>query len=234
MQRTVINSGVYGISLFVFLLQSATVSSDFSTLSSEHVETYLLQCGFVDVQQLDSTIKVDLKYAREDNFMGSNVYGNMRKCFLQKKPAEMLFAANRNLKAIRPDLSFLVVDGLRPRHVQRKMWELVKGTPMQPYVADPRFGSMHNYGCAVDITLIDELGNQLDMGTPVDHFGIRAQVRLEKTLLQQGKLTSEQVANRILLREVMTSAGFIPLAIEWWHFEAFDKEYIRRNFTIIE
>lgn len=72
------------------------------------------------------------------------------------------------------------------------------------------------------------------MGTPVDHFGILAQPRYESRFLKEGKLTAEQVSNRRLLREVMLAAGFHPIAIEWWHFEAFAKKDIRKTYSIVE
>jgi D-alanyl-D-alanine dipeptidase len=202
-----------------------------SSLSS--FEKDLIARGLVDIQQLDSTIKVDLKYARSDNFMKINVYGDFNKGYLQQDPARKLVLAGKFLKKIRPDLSLLVVDALRPLHVQQKMWGLLQGTPMQRYVANPRFGSMHNYGCAVDITIVDQNGTRLDMGTPMDLFGRLSEVRLENKHLKQGKLTIEHIRNRKLLRQVMISAGFNPIPIEWWHFEAFEKDYIRKTYSII-
>lgn len=197
-------------------------------------EQQIVAAGFVDVQEIDPTLKVELKYASTDNFMGVNVYGDFRRAYLRREAAEKLARANRILKALDPALSLLVVDALRPRHVQRKMRTLLEGTPMRNYVADPRSGSMHNYGCAVDITIVDGQGERLDMGTPMDHFGILAQPRHEARFLKEGRLTSRQIANRRLLRRVMTEAGFRPLPIEWWHFEAFDKKVIRATYTIIE
>lgn len=197
-------------------------------------EEKLRRMGFVDVQQLDSTIGVELKYARTTNFMHANVYGDLDKCYLRREAAVKLAAANALLKREHPRLTLLVVDGLRPRHVQRKMWRLVKDTPMRGYVANPRWGSMHNYGCAVDVTVADSSGNRLDMGTPVDHFGPLAQPRLEETYLKRGKLTRQQIANRLILRNAMLSAGFHPLAIEWWHFNALPKDSVRRKYSIVE
>jgi zinc D-Ala-D-Ala dipeptidase len=190
--------------------------------------------GLVNVRDIDPTLAVDLKYASPDNFMGEDVYGDLRDCYLVAEAALMLKDAHDRLKQRHPDLRLLLVDGLRPRRVQHRMWDIVKDTPMRRYVADPTAGSMHNYGAAVDITIIDGNGNRLDMGTPVDHFGILAQPREEERFLREGQLTEQQVANRRLLREVMTEAGFIPLAIEWWHFDAFDKATVRSRFAIIE
>ena len=197
-------------------------------------ESSLFASGLVKIRDLDSTIVVELKYAVPQNFMGLNVYGELRDCYLQAEAARKLVEANRILKSIRPDLSLLVADGFRPRHVQRRMWELVKDTPQRNYVANPAGGSMHNYGCAVDITICDKDHKRLDMGTPIDHFGPLSQVRLEQKHLREGLLTREQVENRRLLRQVMTRAGFRQLPIEWWHYDAFDKKVVRARFPIME
>jgi len=198
------------------------------------LEARLRELGVVDVRAVDPTIACDLKYSSADNFMGRDVYGAVDQCFLLRQAAIRLAVANAELRSRRPDHRLLVVDGLRPRGVQRRMWALVEGTPQQPYVANPRRGSMHNHGAAVDLTIVDRDGRRLDMGTPMDHFGPLAQPRLERHYLEEGALTPEQVANRLLLREVMVKAGFRVLQIEWWHFNAWDKEYVRSHFPIIE
>jgi zinc D-Ala-D-Ala dipeptidase len=198
------------------------------------LERTLLAQGLVDVQSIDPMLLVELKYARSDNFMGQSVYGELRRCYLQPEAARMLEKASGLLTAHDPGLRLLLVDGVRPRSVQRRMWEIVQGTPMRPYVANPAGGSMHNYGAAVDLTLATAEGVRLDMGTEIDHFGILAQPREEERFLRQGLLTQEQIANRRLLRRVMVEAGFRPLAIEWWHFDAFAKEETRSRFAIVE
>lgn len=197
-------------------------------------ERKLVSMGFVDVQEIDPSIQVALKYACAENFTGVNLYGELNKGYLRREPAEMLASANRNLKRLRPDLSILLADGVRPRHVQWKMWETLKGMDRQGYVADPRRGSMHNYGCAVDVTLVNEKGETLDMGTPMDHFGILSQPRHEERFLKEKKLNARQIENRALLRRVMTEAGFHILAIEWWHFDAFPRETVRKRYSIVE
>ncbi len=217
----------------VFMLLSTTAAVH----ASEPVVTLemkLIGQGLVDVQTLDSTLFVELKYADTSNFMKKNVYGDLRKCYLRPAAAAKLVRANAWLRDTHPGLRILVADGVRPRHVQRAMWKLVANTPQQRYVANPRWGSMHNYGCAVDVTLADSLGNRLDMGTPVDYFGPLAQPRLEARYLKEGRLTRKQIANRAILRKAMKAAGFYPIAIEWWHFNAFEKSHIRKHFSIIE
>lgn len=218
------------------LLSNAVLSGSEKVLGPTGVSAYdaLIQRGLVDIQSVDSMILVQLKYSDSSNFMGVDVYGDLESCFLQKNAALKLADASRILRSKHPGYRLLVVDGLRPRSIQYKMWNIVKHTPMQRYVANPRFGSMHNYGCAVDLTIADSSGNRLDMGTQMDHFGMLAQPVLESRFLKEKKLTEEQVANRRILRDVMVAAGFHPIAIEWWHFEAFEKDYIRTTFDIIE
>ncbi|MGI5862535.1 MAG: M15 family metallopeptidase [Myxococcales bacterium] len=194
----------------------------------------LARRGMVDVSELAPKVLVRLKYSVADNFMGEAVYGPDRACWLQREAAEKLAAAQRELTRRRPGWRLLLGDCLRPRAVQRRMWSLVAGTPKQRYVARPDPGSMHNHGAAVDVSIADETGAALDMGTPFDHFGPLAQPLIESRYLVEGRLTREQVENRQLLREVMTAAGWRGIRIEWWHFEAFPVREIRARFPIVE
>lgn len=197
-------------------------------------ESILKGMGLVDVQQDCPEVLVDLKYSSPDNFVGQDVYGDLDKCFLQKGASAKLAAAQRKLRKLRPGWRLLVFDGARPRRIQARFFAIVKGTPQRQYVADPARGSIHNYGAAVDLTIVDADGRELDMGTPFDFFGELAQPRLESELLAQGKLTRKQLDNRLLLRNVMTSAGFLPISNEWWHFDAFPPKEVRARFKIIE
>jgi D-alanyl-D-alanine dipeptidase len=190
--------------------------------------------GLVDVQMICPDIVVELKYATMDNFLHKNIYGNLKKCYLLKEAALKLAAAQKGLAALKPGWRLKIYDGARPRCIQVAMWEVVKGTPQQPFVANPETGSIHNYGAAVDMSVVDEKGQELDMGTPFDFFGDLAQPRWEDTFLKQGKLTAEQVQNRRLLRKVMTEAGFISISSEWWHFNALSNDEVRKRFKIIE
>ena len=179
-------------------------------------------------------VRILLKYATEDNFTGENLYGDFRRCFLHVIAWNKLKLAGEYLREERPDLSFLVYDGLRPRSVQRRMWEKVRGGPEQAYVADPERGSVHNFGLALDLTLQDAAGRPLDMGTPFDSFTPLSEPHREEEMLRSGKLTTAQLENRLLLRRVMTRAGFIQLPNEWWHFDALPSYEARRGFRIIE
>jgi len=189
--------------------------------------------GLVDAGQGAPRLLVKLVYSSADNFLKRDVYGDLDRCYLQRDAARMLARAAADLGRMRPELRLLAYDCARPLSVQKQMWKLVRGTPSQPYVANPKSGSMHNLGCAVDLTLARADGRPLDMGTPFDYTGRRAQPRLERALHLAGKLTSEQWANRLLLRQVMVRAGFIQLAIEWWHFDCTSKAKARKRYRQI-
>lgn len=190
----------------------------------------------VDAASLVPGLHVELKYATADNFLGRNVYGDLCQCYLQPQAARKLARAQQLLAAERPGFRLHVYDCARPRHVQIEMWARVKGTGKEPYVANPygRTGSIHNYGGAVDLTVDDAHGKPLDMGTPFDFFGDLAHIDAEQALVQRGRLTTAQVANRQLLRRVMTGAGFLTLREEWWHFNSLSPAETRRRYRIIE
>ena len=179
-------------------------------------------------------VRVELRYASADNFMGENLYGEFRTAYLHRDAYAKLERASVRLQAERPGWKLLVFDALRPRSVQRRLFEKVRGTPRQRYVAPPEPGSVHNFGLAVDLSLQDGEGREVDMGTPYDEFTERAQPRHEERLLRSGELTAPQVAHRRLLRRVMEQAGFRPLAIEWWHFDALPGAEVRARYRIVE
>ncbi len=192
---------------------------------------------FVDISTFPHVL-IDLRYAGINNFMKTDlygpIYGSKPKVFLHKDAASKLLKAVNLLQKIKPGWSFLVFDALRPRSVQWKMWEKVKDTPQRKYVANPAIGSPHNYGMAIDIGLTDGQHGELDMGTGFDSFAPIAEPRLEQKFLKMGKLTRRQVANRLLLRKVMTQAGFLPISHEWWHFNALPEPEIRKKYRIVE
>ncbi|MES2201717.1 MAG: M15 family metallopeptidase [candidate division FCPU426 bacterium] len=195
---------------------------------------FLLQSpDYVQAAQIPG-VKVRLKYAETDNFMHENLYGDFKICFLHKDSAAMLKQALVNLKKAHPHYDFLIYDALRPRSVQRKMWARVKGTPSQKYVADPDKGSMHNYGLALDLTVINKEGKPLDMGAGYDDFREISEPRHEAEFLKSGQLTQAQMANRLILRHAMEGAGFIQLKHEWWHFDAMEQKKAQAIYKIVE
>lgn len=181
-------------------------------------------------------VRVDLKYATTDNFMKRDVYGGLKRCFLVDDAARMLGDALTNLQRGHPDWTFVMYDCARPRRVQVIMWDVVKGTPWQGYVANPHRppGSIHNTGCAVDLSVWDNKNNAaVDMGTPYDFFGRAAHPAREVELWKDGRLTGAQWANRLALREAMLRAGFRPLGHEWWHFDCAAGKTARQKYPVI-
>jgi len=175
-----------------------------------------------------------LKYATDDNFTKTNLYGDFSKCYLHRVAEEKLKKAVSLLTKKKPGWKFVIFDALRPRSVQRLFWDRVKGTSLQRYVANPDRGSVHNYGLALDIGLMDEKGQMVDMGTSFDEFSLASEPRNEDECLKDGRLSSEQVRNRRILRGVMTSAGFTQLPYEWWHFDALPIGEIKSKIPIVE
>ncbi|MFQ6677083.1 MAG: M15 family metallopeptidase [Fidelibacterota bacterium] len=193
--------------------------------------------NLVNILEADSTMFVELKYSTTDNFMNADVYGDLEICYLRQLPAQKLVMAHNFLKEDHPDLRFLIYDGLRPRSIQWTLWNTLDNVPESErtqFVANPKTGSIHNFGAAVDLTLADTLGNPLDMGTKYDYFGELAFPVLEDSLLAVGELTGEQVSNRRILRDAMEKAGFSTITTEWWHFNAFPYQVIKTKYTIIE
>jgi zinc D-Ala-D-Ala dipeptidase len=187
--------------------------------------------GLVDLEAFIPGIHVDLKYSTSDNFVKTDVYGDLDKCFLRQEAAEKLKVAQKLLQEKHPGYSLLVFDGARPFRVQQVMWDSLKIPNKRNYLAPPAQGSVHNYGCAVDLSIMDSLGRELDMGTPFDFFGELAQPQLEGKMMASGKLTKEQYANRMLLRSTMRKAGFWDIKTEWWHFNAFGSTAVKTKFS---
>mgnify|MGYP000990869255 FL=1 len=106
-------------------------------------------------------------------------------------------------------LGLKIYDAYRPLSVQKIFWEIM---PDERYVADPKKGSRHNRGMAVDLTLVDKEGKELSMPTEYDDF-------TEKAHRDYMNITEEQIINRKILEDVMTNYGFVGLPTEWWHFD---------------
>lgn len=192
------------------------------------------ELSLVNVQDLDSTLLVDIKYAGTDNFTGKVLYTNLDKAYLQTEVANMLVEAHRYLKEKHPGLRFLIYDAARPLCIQEEMYEVVKNTPYHRYVAHPDKHSLHNYAAAVDLSIAGTDSIPLDMGTPFDFFGKAAGPSHEKELLEQGVLSTTQLSNRQLLREAMRHAGFRSIGGEWWHFNACSLSEAKQKYPLIE
>lgn len=204
------------------------------TAELTNMDSVMQHKGLSDVQAMYDGFAVDMRYASTHNFVGKNMYGSLTSCYLQPEVAQMLVKAASYLHHTHPHYRLLLLDCARPLRVQRQMWEVVRGTDKQKYVASPQKHSIHNYGVAVDLTIADSLGNELDMGTPYDHLGWASQPRYHTQLLAKHILTEQQVQNRTLLRQAMVQAGFRPIGNEWWHFDAYSLAVTKRRFTLIE
>ncbi len=198
-------------------------------------EHYLDSLGLVNIKKLGPTLKVDLMYTRADNFTGKVLYEDLHEAYLHPEAARALLRAQKRLKELHPDYSLVVYDAARPLSVQQKMWNVVKGTSKNIYVSNPaRGGGLHNYGLAVDVSIVDAKGHPLPMGTKVDHLGKEAHIDAEAALVQRRIITAQERENRQLLRRVMTEAGYKPLRSEWWHFNFRTREEAKRNYKVIK
>ena len=168
--------------------------------------------SFVNIQTLSSDFVLDLKYATTDNFLHQKVY-DCPECFLRISTAKALVKANQEL--IKKGFRIKLYDCYRPLDVQKKMWKILPGTN---YVANPKKGSKHNRGAAVDLTLVDLFGNELDMGTKFDFFGPEA----HHTYTKHSK---EVLQNRKLLKETLAKYNFKSIYNEWWHYEFRPERY---------
>lgn len=191
--------------------------------------------GLIDVTTLDSTIVVDLMYAKADNFVGEVMYRDSQRAYLHPHAAKAIVRASSALRALNPSYRLKICDAARPMSVQRKMYQKVRRTPLAKYVSNPgRGGGLHNYGLAVDITIVDEYGNELPMGTKADHLGKESNIDNEHHLVKTGVISKKELANRLLLRKVMKEGGFKPISSEWWHFNLCSRNYAKRHYHLLD
>jgi D-alanyl-D-alanine dipeptidase len=174
-------------------------------------------------------VELDLRYAGTHNFAGMNLYRGMDCAWLRSEAAAGLEAAAAWLAGQRPGWRILLLDALRPQRVQEAIWNDVAGTEMEHYFANPQRGSIHSFGMAVDVTLLDPEGAEADMGSGFDEMAPASHPALHAEHLQSGVLVREQVAHRDCLRDAMAHGGFQGIPTEWWHFDHGDRERVRRE-----
>lgn len=167
---------------------------------------------WIEITELLPEALIDLKYATTDNFVEEKMY-ECGRCFVRPAVGQALRDVQNELQKQGLRLKFF--DCYRPRPIQWKLWEKV---PDPRYVADPRKGSMHNRGAAVDITLVDAEGKELDMGTGFDFFGPQAYHNFTD-------LPPEVLNNRRLLKKTMEQHQFRPTSTEWWHYSYRPQSY---------
>jgi len=202
--------------------------------NANEIEKNIIGAGLVDIQAIDPSIRVDLVNSHPDkNFFRENYYQGLTKAYIRPEVAPKLANAQKFLQMEFPQYSLLIMDAARPRGVSQKMHEKMKGTPFEKYVAKPDTGSMHNFGIAVDVTIVDGNNNEIDMGfTPFYKNTLSIYWGFAK--LKVFGFTEVQKQNRELLARIMKKAGFFPLSYEWWHFEGIPKNEARKKYRIIE
>ena len=217
----------------LMLLISLSLKAQKTTCAAE---LSMQKQGLQEVAAQVQNVLVELKYATTDNFMKKNVYGCLTHAYLQKETMAMLKKAQENLEKAHPGYHLLIYDAARPLSKQWELWNtLTEYSPekRRTYVADPKEHSIHNYGSAIDLTVADEKGKPLEMGTKYDFFGEMAYPKEESRLLKAGKLSQKAIDNRLILRNAMKSAGFMPIEYEWWHFNAFSRKVAKEKFSVI-
>ncbi len=185
-----------------------------------------------DFRHLSSVagIAVDLRYATAHNFVGRDLYSPYDCAWLHRDAAAALERAVAWLAARHPGYTALVLDAVRPQRVQEQLWNALEGTGLQMYLADPARGSIHTFGMALDLTLLDAAGHEVDMGTGFDDLTERSQPGLELALLATGEITQAQIDNRRVLRDAMAHGGFVGISSEWWHYDFGDRDLVRRTY----
>jgi D-alanyl-D-alanine dipeptidase len=183
-------------------LSQDTESSEQQLVAEEDVE-------LVDLSTFDPTFVIDARYATTENITGRPMYPG-KTLYLERGAAEHLKRVQTSLR--KQGLRLKILDAYRPLSVQKKLWQVM---PDPRYVADPAKGSRHNRGSAVDVTLVDQSGRELQMPTAFDEFS-------EKAHRDFQDLPAEAIRNRTLLEKAMVAEGFEPLPTEWWHFDAPD------------
>ncbi len=176
----------------------------------------------------------DLRYAGTDNFAGRVLYRGFDCAWLRAEAAAGLESAAAWLAAGHPGWQLRVLDALRPQRVQEAIWADVVGTPMAMYFADPARGSIHSFGMAVDVTLLDPDGREVDMGSGFDEMSLASHPALHAEHLASGVLTPAQVALRERLAAAMAAGGFVGIPTEWWHFDHGDRDAVRRTLPRVD
>lgn len=203
---SIINNNKNSISIDTFIEKPQQKQDTTIKIISNNIVNTTQDTNFVRLESLSEDFVYDIKYATNDNFLKQKVY-DCPDCFLRLKTAKALVNANEEFMKMGYRLK--IFDCYRPHDVQFKMWAILPGTH---YVANPKKGSVHNRGGAVDVTLIDKNGNELDMGTPFDYFGKEANHTYTKH-----NATIQN--NRNILKNTLKKHGFRSIYSEWWHYE---------------
>ncbi|WP_310557583.1 M15 family metallopeptidase [Flavobacterium sp.] len=190
---------------YTFIIYISIALFTLCSLKSQNAESQISDTTFVNLTDFSKDFVLDMKYATTDNFLKAKVY-DCASCYLRLKTINNLISANKEFQ--KKGFKIKLFDCYRPLDVQKKMWTIVSDPN---YVANPSKGSIHNRGGAIDITLVDKDGLELDMGTVFDFFGPESS-HLNK------KLSKKVLKNRKLLKKIMLKNNFESLDSEWWHY----------------
>jgi len=192
--------------------------------------------NIVDVQMICPEIEIDLKYCTTDNFLHQRLYYSIDRAYLQKDVALRLSKVQQALSKQRSGYHLLIFDALRPVSVQEKMWnalDTIIPVERAKFVSNPKNRSLHNFGAAVDISILNASGHLLDMGAGFDDIRKIAYPSLEDSFLRVGQLSPKQLSNRLLLRNLMKSQGFRQLPTEWWHYNACSRDEAKQKYQVV-
>jgi D-alanyl-D-alanine dipeptidase len=202
-------------------LQNLTSINATSTILSQDInqdfEKEPMSAEWVELTK-DQGFIIDIRYATDNNFMKKKIYDCSR-CLMRKEAARALVLLNEELVR-KYNYRLKLFDCYRPKDFQQRLWDIM---PDINYVAHPSKGSMHNRGVAIDITIVDSLNRELDMGTEFDFFGKAAHY-------DYTNLSKEVLANRKFLRAKLEQYGFAGIRTEWWHFSHREKTYPISNY----
>jgi D-alanyl-D-alanine dipeptidase len=164
----------------------------------------------LELIKLDPAIRLDMRYATANNFTGRILYDEAR-AFLAAPAAQAVAHASKMAQA--DGFGLTIYDAYRPWRITKKLWDATPVGPKKEYVANPKRGSKHNRGCAVDLTLHDlQTGQLVEMPTEFDDFS-------EKAHRDYMGASAAAMANRARLARYLEAEGFVGLSNEWWHFD---------------
>lgn len=216
---------------FILLLPSLIAANPYCTAMQEWIQRITSDSNAVEVTHWKG-IRVELQYG---DTLGENLYCGESRAFLHKDAASKLAVALKILEKEHPGYELVIWDAARPLYTQQALWMQVRGTPQTAYVSNPRKGSLHNFGMALDIAARKPDGEHVDMGSVFDEFSPKASAsrKTQDSLVAEGVLTPRQRANRQIFTQIMRRAGFIQLPSEWWHFNAARAQWVRDNMKFL-
>lgn len=180
-------------------------------VTTTDIDKDFLDAGLVNVEKLNANFDFDLRYATTNNFTGTKLYTNAR-CFLKQKTAQKLESANNEFLSL--GYRIKIYDAYRPLSIQKILYSIVPSSKKK-YIANPLYGSNHNRGVAVDITIEHIDGQPVSMPTDFDTFSYKAYISYKGC-------SKEEIKNREFLASVMMRHGFTRINCEWWHFDDTD------------